>query len=265
MKSKNEIISDETLLFRLENSQKMKQRTLSLLFAIGMNLLGAIAVPKFAQADEPNYVLAISWQPGFCETRPNLPECESQTGDRFDATHFSIHGLWPQPRNNIYCNVSRAIEQTDRDGRWLDLPALDLSASTRRELQIKMPGYESGLHRHEWYKHGTCYSATPEEYYRETIALLDRLNASPVRTLFAQNLENDITDDRVIQAFDREFGAGSKVSMRCKSVDGENLIYELRINLRGEIDEDSDITDLLWAAPNARSGCSLGQVDSVDE
>ena len=120
-------------------------------------------------------------------------------------------------------------------------------------------------HRHEWYKHGTCYSATPEEYYRETIALLDRLNASPVRTLFAQNLENDITDDRVMQAFDREFGEGSKVSMRCESVDGENLIYELRINLRGEIDENSDIIDLLWAAPDARAGCSLGQVDSVDE
>ena len=31
----------------------------------------------------PRFVLAIGWQPAFCETRPSKPECESQTDDRF--------------------------------------------------------------------------------------------------------------------------------------------------------------------------------------
>ena len=48
------------------------------------------------------------------------------------------------------------------------MPSLELSTDTRNELQIKMPGYASGLHLHEWYKHGTCYRETPEEYYQES-------------------------------------------------------------------------------------------------
>ena len=51
------------------------------------------------------FVLAISWQAAFCETRPSKLECESQTDDRFDATHFTLHGLWPQPRRRAYCGV----------------------------------------------------------------------------------------------------------------------------------------------------------------
>ena len=45
----------------------------------------------FDQNHDQNYILAASWQPGFCETKPNKPECISQTSDRFDATSFSIH------------------------------------------------------------------------------------------------------------------------------------------------------------------------------
>jgi ribonuclease T2 len=47
--------------------------------------------------DSIEYVLAASWQPAFCITPAGADkaECVSQTRDRFDATHFSIHGLWP--------------------------------------------------------------------------------------------------------------------------------------------------------------------------
>ncbi|MDJ0676783.1 MAG: hypothetical protein QNJ36_15630 [Calothrix sp. MO_167.B42] len=212
-----------------------------------------------------DYVLAVSWQPSFCETRPEKVECVNQTGDRFDATNFAIHGLWPQPRNNTYCNVPQNLKQLDKNRRWLELPELALSRELRQELAIKMPGYQSGLHRHEWYKHGTCYSETPEEYYQETIALLDQLNESGVRTLFAQNLERDITNNQIGQAFSTAFGSTSKVLVSCVNVNRENLIQELLINLRGEIEANTNIADLLAAAPNANSGCRQGQVDSVDE
>ena len=55
------------------------------------------------------YVLAVSWQPAFCEGHADAPECASQTADRFDATHFTLHGLWPQPRSLEYCGVAPAI------------------------------------------------------------------------------------------------------------------------------------------------------------
>ena len=60
------------------------------------------------------YLLALSWQPSFCETKPSKPECESQTPQRFDATNLVLHGLWPQPRANVYCNVQGATKPLER-------------------------------------------------------------------------------------------------------------------------------------------------------
>ena len=221
------------------------------------------------------YVLAASWQPAFCETKRNKKdECKTLNPDRFDATSFSIHGLWPQDRDKekmYYCNVPDAIQKLDQDKdtykdskeRWMRLPALQLSPELREDLAVKMPGYESYLHRHEWYKHGTCYSETPEEYYQETILLLDQLNASEVRDLFAQNLEEIVTNDRIDQAFEIAFGVTDRVAVSCSNVGGEKLITELKIKLKGDINLDTDITDLLAAANTSYAGCSKGQVDSA--
>ncbi|MEM9135910.1 MAG: ribonuclease T [Cyanobacteria bacterium P01_F01_bin.42] len=217
-----------------------------------------VAQPSTVQT----YVLAASWQPSFCEKNPDKNECKNQTAERFDATSFSIHGLWPKPQ---YCNVSDDIEATDREGSWDDLPSLDLSPELRDELQIKMPGYQSNLHLHEWYKHGTCYSETPEEYYQETIHLLDQLNDSDVRSLFMENLEQDLKSRKIDMTFTDAFKTTRRVKTSCVRAGGELLIDELLINLQGDIDLSSDLSELLAEAPKVKSsGCPVGQVDSVD-
>ena len=214
---------------------------------------------------EPYYVLAASWQPSFCEKRPDKTECQEQTSNSYSATHLVIHGLWPQPRTNVYCGVSSELKALDKNRQWFDLPPLDLSNELREELAIKMPGYKSGLHLHEWYKHGTCYSDMPEEYYQETIALMDQLNTSDVQTLLAQNLEQDVTHAQVAQAFQDSFATGDQVSMSCSTVNGEKLLQELKIKLEGTIDDDSSLGVLMAAAHDAKVKCQEGQVDSVDE
>jgi ribonuclease T2 len=211
-----------------------------------------------------DYLLAISWQPSFCETKPDKEECQSQTGDRYDATHLALHGLWPQ--SGDYCNVSPAVRKLDLDKRWDELPPIALSDSTRQALAIKMPGYASSLHLHEWYKHGTCYSATAEEYFQESLALLDQINASPVRQLFADNIGQDLAAIAIRQAFDQSFGpqAGNKVQVQCKrdiDQDRKNMIVELQINLRGAIEPTTAMATLLKQGKNAPAGCPMGQVD----
>jgi ribonuclease T2 len=213
-----------------------------------------------------DYLLALSWQPSFCETRPNKSECESQTKERFDATNLALHGLWPQPKDNNYCNVSREIERLDREDRWSELPPIELSEETSNELAIKMPGFASGLHLHEWYKHGTCYNGSPEEYYQESIALLDQVNNSSVRDLFAENIGNFLSSTEIRDQFDEAFneGAGSKVQVQCKrDIDEEedNMVVELQINLKGNIQLDTPIANLLEAGKTVASGCALGEID----
>lgn len=210
-----------------------------------------------------DYVLALSWQPSFCETKPNKSECQSQTAQRFDATNLVLHGLWPQ---KVYCNVSPEIKDLDKPKTWSKLPPIDLSEETRTALAIKMPGFASDLHLHEWYKHGTCYSNSPEEYFQESIALLDQVNNSSVRDLFVRNIGNSLSSNEIRNQFDKAFndGAGSKVQVQCqKDIDEarNNMVVELQVNLKGNIQPNTLIGSLLQAGKTVPVGCPLGEID----
>ncbi|MBC6472913.1 MAG: ribonuclease T, partial [Hormoscilla sp. GM102CHS1] len=209
--------------------------------------------------------LAISWQPSFCETHQDKAECQSQDASDFDAKHFTLHGLWPQPRGKEYCCLPSNFPKKP----WSSQPNFDdeLDDETLALLEDRrMPGVESFLHRHEWYKHGTCYnpqSERPEEeYFEESLALLEQINNSSVQDLFASRIGQTVSLAQIQAAFDRDFGpgAGQKVNLKC---DRQGRISELWINLAGDIKSDTPISELLATAKNARSQCRSGFIDPV--
>ncbi len=212
-------------------------------------------------ADGRDYLLALSWQPAFCQSNQQKIECRKQTADRYDAGHLTLHGLWPQPRENIYCNVGANDKKLDKRKMWDQLPALGLTDKTYDDLIETMPGVVSYLHRHEWIKHGACYSTTPEEYFRESIMLIDQVNASEVRDFIVANIGRTITAGDIKAKFDAAFGsgAGGKVRIKCS----EGMISEIWINLNGEIELGTSLTDLLKNADQASPSCKSGIVDPV--
>ncbi|ODT77764.1 MAG: hypothetical protein ABS76_26030 [Pelagibacterium sp. SCN 64-44] len=211
------------------------------------------------------YVLAVNWQPAFCELNSRTRECRDQRPNAYEATNFTLHGLWPQPKGNEYCDVSERDRWASQDGRWRDLPALDLTIAQRRDLDQVMPGSQSGLDRHEWVKHGTCYGAGQRDYYADSLDLMLALNASEVAELFAANIGRRLTLAEIRAAFDRAFGpgAGDRVAMDCAPDGNRTLITELRINLTGDITDPDDFAALLAAADPAGDSCRSGQVDAV--
>jgi ribonuclease T2 len=217
-------------------------------------------------ASRKEFLLALSWQPSFCETKPGKPECQTQTAQRFDATNLALHGLWPQPRDNAYCGVSQQIIQLDKDNQWSSLPPINLSVSTRNALAERMPGFTSNLHLHEWYKHGTCYSSSPEKYFQESMALQDQVNNSSVQDLFERNIGQYLEATTIRNEFDRAFGqgAGARVQIQCqKDIDQDqnNMVVELQLNLKGTIQPSTPIKGLLLAGKTVPAGCSRGEVD----
>ncbi len=210
-------------------------------------------------------LLAVSWQPAFCETRPRQRECRNQHEGRFDASHFTLHGLWPQPRENVYCDVSARLKRDDKDRRWDWLPLLDLEASTRNELKKVMPGTASFLHRHEWVKHGTCYSEDPETYYRDSLRMMAQLNGSEVQELFVANVGQNVSAKAIRDAFEAAFGQGSgkRVQVTCRDDGNRRLITELKIHLGGPLAEPTSFADALRAGEKTAQGCSGGIVDPV--
>ncbi|UYO00938.1 MAG: ribonuclease [Devosia sp.] len=211
------------------------------------------------------YILAANWQPAFCELNTRVRECRDQHPNSFEATNFTLHGLWPQPRDNEYCDVSERDRWASIDGRWRDLPALDLTIAQRRELDEVMPGSLSGLDRHEWVKHGSCYDGDQRAYIGASLDLMLALNASEVSELFAGNTGRRITLVDIRSAFDRAFGpgAGERVAIDCEPDGNRTLITELRIALTGKIAGPDDFADLILAADPLDSACRSGQVDAV--
>lgn len=227
------------------------------------------SVPEFRPAAQTyrgtQYVLAVNWQPAFCELNSHTRECRDQRPNAFEATNFTLHGLWPQPRGNEYCDVPNRDRMASQDNRWRDLPPLDLTIAQRRDLDMVMPGSQSGLDRHEWVKHGSCYDGGQREYYADSLDLMLALNASPVAELFAANIGKRLTLADIRAAFDQAFGtgAGERVAINCAPDGNRTLITELRISLTGDIAGPDDFAALLLAADPAETDCRSGQVDAI--
>jgi ribonuclease T2 len=211
------------------------------------------------------YVLTISWHPAFCETKPSLSECRTEQATDYAADHFSLHGLWPQ--DGEYCGVGENLIAIDAANRWNDLPPVDVSSATRRDLERIMPGTTDSLDRHEWVLHGTCAGTSSDTFFKRAIALVEEINASAVRDLLARNIGRQVSRTQLRAAFDTAFGDGTgrKVRLDCETDDTRELIAELRINLEGNAMAATGLRGLIHAARNASVGCNGGTIDPVGE
>jgi len=207
-------------------------------------------------------LLALSWHNAFCETHRFKKECkinkDTFLNARYHETHFVLHGLWPQPRDNIYCGVNSTNIIFDKHHQWNKLPAIDLDDKVKQRLKQVMPGFASGLHKHEWVKHGSCYGVEPNRYFGDAVAMAEQVNQSKVGDFFRQQSGKQVTLKQVRAVFDRSFGvgAGKRVELRCV----KGLISELWLHVGHEGD---DLRDLLQQGKPIHSTCQNGIVDKA--
>ena len=231
----------------------MPKKSLLIMIALLLTLNGFTFSKKqehhqqktFAKVSTDN-LLAISWQNAFCQTHQKKRECRNVKPSAYSASHFTLHGLWPQPRSKSNCRGSRKVR---------------LEKKLYHELLEVMPAAKSGLQNHEWKKHGTCYGKKADDYFADSIALVKQINTSALRDLFVQNIGKTLSKKSIMMAFDKSYGKGSgrKVKMMCS----KGFITELQINLRGEINPTTPLEKLLKNAKNAKGGCKRGKVDAV--
>ncbi len=213
---------------------------------------------KVSKSTSKQNLLALSWQNAFCQTHQYKKECRSMNSKSFGAFEFVLHGLWPQPRNNQYCKVSKKQIGADKNKQWYRLDKLDLNSTIREELSKYMPGYSSNLHRHEWVKHGSCYGTSANDYFNDAISLVKQVNNSKVQHYFKQHIGKVVTLKEVRKLFDKEFGdgAGKHVTMNCRG----GLVTELWLHLGNRSNE---LSELLKNGETSRSRCQKGRVDGV--
>jgi ribonuclease T2 len=232
---------------------RVQARSLSLALAASALLSACDESPP------DHYVLALSWQPTFCEFNGDKPECGELDGTDFAATHLAIHGLWPDSPQSTrlrYCGVEEEVERIDEQSRWCELPEPEITDKTRAELERAMPGVRSCLDRHEWIEHGTCARVSAEEYFAITLRLASDVRASRLGQLLAANVNRTLPRRKLIQAFEAEYGpgAGRALTLLCKPLGEENLLIEIRITLEpSAMDGRLDGRDLRLGTP--RGSC----------
>ena len=215
---------------------------------------------KSTQSVSGHNLLALSWHNSFCETHRSRKECKRSLlpfgKGKYSEKHFVLHGLWPQPRNKVYCNVEKDFVNADKHGQWRDLPCLAMDEEIEDRLAKVMPGFASDLHKHEWVKHGTCYGTDPQSYFEDAVSLVEQINDSKVGDFFTKNIGKYVTLKQVRHLFDRSFGvgAGKRVELRCK----KGLITELWLHLGSGSD---DLFVLLKRGKPTWSRCQKGLID----
>jgi len=226
---------------------------------------GSETAGNISNEKQTRFVLSLGWEPGFCENHDAKSECADENSDDFADTHFTLHGLWPQPRRREYCDVPPEMIEADKRGAWQALPAVDLSEETREHLTVVMPGTRSLLDRHEWIRHGTCYGGDAETYFKQALSLVDAVNSSPVQSLFASSVGREISIGAIKDAFDSAFGAGAgdRVRLACKRDGSRLLITEMTVGLGSRPDGSTPLSDLIKTSSPTDPGCPGGIVDPV--
>jgi len=129
------------------------------------------------------YTLALTWSPEFCRGRESRVADRRQCSGSAGRFGFVLHGLWPEGRGTWpqWCSLQRTPAARDIAANLCITPSVAMLA-------------------HEWARHGSCMSSTPERYFRasrilwnslrwpdfDRMARSETLTAGDIRQAFAQ-------------------------------------------------------------------------------
>jgi ribonuclease T2 len=114
-------------------------------FAVALLVVTLSGVCSAQHKGEPGkfdfYMMNISWSPEFCSIADTSPECKAPRNG------FVLHGLWAQNNDGSY-----PVFCSERPGPAHPEANLDLTP-------------DLALLQHEWAKHGTCTTLSPEAFF----------------------------------------------------------------------------------------------------
>ncbi|UJP04581.1 MAG: ribonuclease T, partial [Nitrosomonas sp.] len=205
------------------------------------------------QAD--SYVLALSWQPAFCETKPDKAECRITDPKVYQARHFALHGLWPNKKNcGTHYGFCGDIKKQKND--FCDYPAVQLDNDTRASLAEVMPSVTAGscLERHEWHKHGTCQGWSITEYFDVSADLVRQFNDSGMAYFMNRRIGQQVRSEDFINRAAAVLGlaARDRIKLNCS----QGMLVEIQLNLSADLAAGTDLEKLLANAPvQGKSNC----------
>lgn len=214
-----------------------------------------------------SFVFAVSWQPAFCESHRDKPECSVDDPASYQANNFTLHGLWP---NKQSCGTKYGFcgkyQKTVRP--FCNYDKVPMQPETLEKLGKVMPSAAHGscLQRHEWYKHGTCQTKRDANgYFDLSMRLLKEFNDSGVADFMQSNIGRTVTTESFFDVVDQAFqeGAHKRLQISCRS----GKLVDIYIQLPNPISQEASLPQLLkQAEPKFRNGCGERfEVDAIGQ
>jgi ribonuclease T2 len=207
--------------------------------------------PTETAATSTSSLLVLTWAPSLCKVEPSNSGCRSGHVGALGQS-FVLHGLWPQPSTEQYCEVPKGTP--DRDRKPVSLPP-DLQANLKA-----MMSDSAIMTTHEWYAHGTCSGVTPPEYFGVAAILADQAGRL-LDPVFKQAAGQQISARSVRQIVDAQLGdsLGKRVGLSCRDASGAgSIVYEVRFSLApvAQLQRNTpSLAGALTGGPTVTPGC----------
>ncbi len=210
-----------------------------------------------------SHVLALSWQPAFCETKPQKPECKITDPQVYQAKHFTLHGLWPNKKScgthYAFCGDVKAQKQN-----FCDYPEIKLNSTSQASLTEVMPSVTAGscLERHEWHKHGTCQAAKSiEDFFDLSVDLARQFNDSGMAYFMNRRIGQQVRTEDFLNRIAAVLGSAARdrIKLNCD----QGMLVEIQLSLIADLTPGADLEKLIVNAP-AQSNSNCGETFRVD-
>ncbi len=212
-----------------------------------------------------SHVLALSSQAGFCETygfEAGKPECRKLSASSYQATHLTLHGLWPNKNacghHYGYCGVKARANHCDYS-------PVALADATSEQLKQLMPSYQYGscLERHEWNKHGSCQQHSADEYFNGAMKWAIEADSSIFGEFLRTYKGQTVALADVRDALDRSFGVDTKkkIYLGCKN----NILVDIYLQLPAQLTEGDTLASLIEQAPEHTARDMCGQKVKISQ
>lgn len=208
-------------------------------------------VPK-SYGDFDRYVLALSWQTGFCQSQHDRgnrepDECRLQKDSLQKSDYLTVHGLWPSLPKSIaargvdnnrwmrYGCASRPIPNMPeaKASRKCAAEETGLSLEMANKLNAVMPGSggKSCLERYEYAKHGVCFGFDPDAWFGVMVRMNQEVKQSPLGAFLADNYGKRVTRRDFDAAVAKSWGESSIKSIKLSCSGNPAYITELQFTL----------------------------------
>ncbi|WP_437888922.1 ribonuclease I [Phytobacter sp. V91] len=202
--------------------------------------------------DFDHYVLALSWQTGFCQSlhdrgSPEPDECRLQKEHERKQDFLTVHGLWPSLPKSI---AARGVD----NNRWLrygcasrPVPNMPEAKASRKcaggetglslemanKLNAEMPGAggKSCLERYEYAKHGVCFGFDPDAWFGVMVRMNQEMKHSAVGTFLADNYGKSVSRRDFDAAMSRAWSEKSIKSVKLICSGNQARLTELQFTL----------------------------------